>query len=36
MNVRHPLLTGLAMLGAAIDRISKFRQSHCDEFLDNS
>ena len=24
------------MLGAAIHRISKFRQSHCNEFLDNS
>ena len=34
-NVRDPLSAGLAMLGAAIHRISKFRQSHYDEFLDN-
>ena len=34
-NVRDPLPAGLAMLGAAIHRISKFRQSHYDEFLDN-
>ena len=34
-NVRDPLSAGLAMLGAAIHRISKFRQSHHDEFLDN-
>ena len=33
---RDPLSAGLAMLGAAIHRISKFRQSHYDEFLDNS
>ena len=34
-NERDPLSAGLAMLGAAIHRISKFRQSHYDEFLDN-
>ena len=34
-NVRGPLLSGLAMLEAAIHRISKFRQSHYDELLDN-
>ena len=34
-NVRDPLSAGLAMLRAAIHRISKFRQSHYDEFLDN-
>ena len=34
-NVRNPLSAGLAMLGAAIHKISKFRQSHYDEFLDN-
>ena len=34
--MRDPLSAGLAMLGAAIYRISKFRQSHYDEFLDNS
>ena len=34
-NVRDPLSAGLAMLGAAIHRISKFRQFHYDEFLDN-
>ena len=34
-NVRDPLSAGLAMLGAAIHRISKFRQSHYNEFLDN-
>ena len=33
-NVRDPLSAGLAMLGAAIHRISKFRRSHYDEFLD--
>ena len=32
-NVRDPLSAGLAMLGTAIHRISKFRQSHYD--LDN-
>ena len=35
-NVRDPLSAGLAMLAAAMHRISKFRQSHYDEFLDNS
>ena len=30
-----PLSADLAMLGAAIHRIPKFRQSHYDEFLDN-
>ena len=35
MCMRDPLSAGLAMLGAAIHRISKFRQSHYDEFLDN-
>ena len=34
-NVRDPLSAGLAMLGAAIRRISKFRQSHYNEFLYN-
>ena len=34
-NVRDPLSAGLAILGAAIHRISKFRQSHYDEILDN-
>ena len=34
-NVRDPLSAGLAMLGAAVHRISEFRQSHYDEFLDN-
>ena len=34
-NVRDPSSAGLAMLGAAIHRMSKFRQSHRDEFLDN-
>ena len=34
-NVRDPLSADLAMLGAAIHRISKFRQSHHYEFLDN-
>ena len=31
-NVRDPLSAGLAMLAAAIHRISKFGQSHHDEF----
>ena len=34
-NVRDPLSAGLAMLGATIHRIAKFRQSHYDGFLDN-
>ena len=34
-NVRDPLSAGLAMVGAAIHRILKFRQSHYDEILDN-
>ena len=33
--MRDLLSAGLAMLGAAIHRISKFRQSHYDEILDN-
>ena len=35
-NVKDTLSAGLAMLAAAIHRISKFRQSHYDEFLDIS
>ena len=35
-NMKDTLLAGLAMLAAAIHRISKFRQSHYDEFSDIS
>ena len=35
-NVKDTLSAGLAMLAAAIHRISKFRQSHYDEFSDIS
>ena len=35
-NVKDTLLAGLAVLAAAIHRISKFRQSHYDEFSDIS
>ena len=35
-NMRDTLSAGLAMLGAAIHRISKFRQPHYDAFSDDS